>query len=358
MDDPRWGALADLLVTWSTTVRPGDKVLISMVEPETYPLVCAVHAAVVAAGGIAHVELQAARLERDLLSLGSVAQAGQVPEMYEAAMAWADVSIALRGTGSADELDGVPSALIASRRRAMGIISALRTRNTRWVIARVPGEALARQAGVTAEALTATFFDACLRDWAMEARGYRRAAALFASAREIQVVGRGTDLRLSIAGRKWMIEDGHINLPGGEIFTSPVETSADGEIAFEHPSRYAGRAIAGIRLRFEAGIVVDAHADVNENLLTDLLAIDDGSSRVGELGFGMNPAITRFSGDSLLDEKIAGTIHIALGRSYDACGGRNESALHWDIVKDLREEGQVFADGRRVFVDGRFVDGA
>lgn len=356
VDDPRWTAVADLLVTWSTNVQPGERVLITMVEPETYALACAVHASVIAAGGIPHVEFQAARLERDLLALGSPAQAGRVPEMHRTAMAWADVSIALRGATAPDELEGASTESIAARRRAMGIVSALRTRTTRWVIVRVPGESLAAQAGMSLAALTSLFFEATLRDWEAEAREYRRAVERFDGAKEVRIVGRGTDLRLSIEGRKWMIEDGHVNIPGGEIYTSPVETSVEGQIAFEHAAVFAGRSIAGIKLRFEAGIVVDAHADSNEDLLADLLGIDAGSRRVGELGFGMNPAITELSGDSLLDEKVAGTVHVAIGRSYEECGGLNRSALHWDIVKDLRADGHVLVDGRPMFVGGRFVN--
>ena len=354
--DPRWEQLAALLVGWSTGVRPGDRVLITMVEPETFPLVRAVHAAVVRAGGLAHVEFQSGRLEGELLRLGSDEQAGWLPELQRVGMEWADVSIALRGAGSLHELADVPAGRIAARRRALGLVSALRTERTRWVIVRLPSESLAQQAGMTPDELVSVFFAAALRDWESEARQYRRVASLFAGAREVRILGRGTDLRLSIEGRTWMIDDGHLNMPGGEIATSPVETSAEGEIAFEYPALYAGRSIPGIRLRFAEGRVVEACADAHQDLLEELLDMDDGARRVGELGFGLNPAIERPCGDLFYDEKIAGTVHIALGRSYAECGGQNRSALHWDIVKDLRREGTVTADGRTVLERGRFAD--
>jgi aminopeptidase len=249
----------------------------------------------------------------------------------------------------------VPAARIAARRRALGLVSALRTRRTRWVIVRVPGPALARQAGMTPDAFTRLFFEASLRDWAAESRRCRETADLFAAAREVRIAGPGTDLRLPVAGRTWAVEDGRINMPGGEIYTCPVEDAVEGEISFEEPSIFAGRSIEGIRLRFERGLVVEASARRGEDVLTSLLDMDAGSRRVGELGLGMNPAIDRFCGDLFYDEKIGGTAHIALGRSYAECGGRNQSALHWDIVKDLRAAGSIYADGRKVFEAGRFI---
>jgi aminopeptidase len=355
--DPRWEQLADVLVTWSTRVGHGDRVLITMVEPETTPLVQAVHAAVVRAGGSPYVEFQAARLDRDLLLHGSDEQTRVVPEIQWQAMQWADVSIAIRGAGDLEELADVPAGRLASRRGALGRVSALRTETTRWVVVRVPSERLARRAGMTLPDLMSAFFEASIRDWAAEAAAYRRAADLFRDARTVWIVGRGIDLTLSIEGRTWAIEDGHINMPGGEIFTSPVETSAEGVIAFEDPAIFAGRLISGIRLRFERGLVVEATADSNVDLLHELLDLDAGSRRIGELGFGMNPALSVLCGDLFFDEKVWGTCHIALGRSYAQCGGRNESALHWDIVKDLRAGVSVEVDGRTVFADGRFRAG-
>jgi aminopeptidase len=355
MEDRRWSELAEILVGWSTEVRPGQRVLVSMTEPESYPLACAVNAAVVRAGALPQFELQSAVLERDLLALGSDEQAGWVPEMQRAGMEWADVSIGLRGAGGAD-LTGVSAARIAARRRALGQVSALRTRRTRWVVVRVPGPALAAAAGMSTEAFAAMFFDASLRDWAAESAAYRAAAARFAGSREVRLVGSGTDLTLSVAGRTWVVEDGRVNMPGGEIFTCPVEDAVNGEIAFEQPAIFAGTAISGIRLRVEAGRVIEARADRHQDLLLSLLDIDAGARTVGEFGIGLNAAVDRFCGDLFYDEKIAGTAHIALGRSYAEAGGRNESALHWDIVKDLRAQGAIYADGRRVFHAGRFVD--
>jgi aminopeptidase len=171
----------------------------------------------------------------------------------------------------------------------------------------------------------------------------------------VRIVGHDTDLTFSTAGRTYIVGDGHINIPDGEVYTAPVEDSAEGVITFEYPGVYAGRTIDGIRLEFRAGAVVAATANMGEEFLQQILAIDDGARRIGEFGVGVNFGIDRFVGDILFDEKIGGTIHLALGRSYAECGGKNQSSLHWDLVKDLRREGAIELDGRRVFENGHFL---
>ena len=178
---------------------------------------------------------------------------------------------------------------------------------------------------------------------------------MFQAAARVRIVGRDTDLTFSTAGRAYVVGDGHINMPDGEVYTAPVDDSAEGVIAFEYPGVYAGRSIAGIRLEFRAGEVVSASAESGEEFLQQILAIDDGARRIGEFGVGVNEGIDRFVGDVLFDEKIGGTIHLALGRAYTECGGTNESALHWDLAKDLRSEGAIELDGQRVFENGRFL---
>lgn len=144
-------------------------------------------------------------------------------------------------------------------------------------------------------------------------------------------------------------------MPDGEIFTAPVDDSAEGVVYFEFPGVYVGQLIEGIQLEFSKGKVVKASAKTNENLLQDLVNMDEGASRIGEFGVGINFGIDRFCYDILYDEKIGGTVHLALGRAYKECGGYNHSALHWDIVKDLRKEGQILLDGKVVLENGKFL---
>jgi aminopeptidase len=170
----------------------------------------------------------------------------------------------------------------------------------------------------------------------------------------IRITGPGTDLSLSVAGRTWVNDDGHFNFPGGEIFTGPVEDSVNGEIRFTYPGFYGGREVTGIKLVFRDGSVVDASAQTDQAFLDQMLDMDEGARRLGEFAFGTNPGIQQFTKNTLFDEKIGGTLHMALGRSYPETGGVNESALHWDIVFDLRQGGEVMVDGEQFSKDGVF----
>lgn len=355
MTDPRWQQLAETLVNYSTGVRPGEKVLVTMMEEDTAPLTRAVYTAVLRAGGLPQVEFQSVLLERDLMLHGSPAQLDWVPELSAYGMEWADVYLGLRGARNPFEFAGIPPERLASHKRAMGRVSALRNEQTRWVLVRVPNESFAQQAEMSHDEMMAFFFNATLRDWQQEAAWYRRVQKPFQEAETVRIVGADTDLSLSTAGRIYEVADGHLNMPDGEIFTAPVDDSAEGKIYFEFPGVYFGQRVPGIRLEFRAGKVHRATAEGNEALLHQLLEMDEGASRLGELGLGLNYGINRFCYDILYDEKIGGTVHLALGRAYAECGGINQSALHWDIIKDLRRGGQIYLDGKKVFENGTYL---
>ena len=173
------------------------------------------------------------------------------------------------------------------------------------------------------------------------------------SARELRIEAEGTDLTLSVEGRTWVNSDGKRNMPSGEVFTGPHEDSAEGRIRYTIPSSPRGVAVEGIELRFEAGRVVEARADRGEDYLRETLATDDGASLLGEIGIGTNFGIDQPVGMILLDEKIGGTVHLAVGRSYPETGGVNESAVHWDMICDLRQGGRLSADGEPILEDGQ-----
>jgi aminopeptidase len=355
MFDERWSRLANILVNYSTRTGPGDRLLIAMTEPETFPLALAVYEHAVRAGAYPQVQLTSAYFERALLLHGSGEQIARIPDLEREGMLWADSYVGLRGARNPHEFAGIPDERLATHRRAKGMVSALRNEQTRWVLARIPNESFAHQAGMSLSETMEFFFTATLRDWVAEAKRYEAIRATFQAAEQVRIVGRGTDLTFSTAGRAYVIGDGRINMPDGEIYTAPVDDSAEGVIAFEWPVLYAGQSIAGIRLCFRAGQVVEATAAMGEPFLHLLLAMDDGARRIGEFGVGLNFGLDRIVGDILFDEKIGGTIHLALGRAYDECGGTNYSALHWDLVKDLRSEGTIALDRRIVFEAGRFL---
>ena len=355
MSDPRWHQLAATLVNYSTGVRKGEKVLITMMEETTFPLTRAVHDEVVKAGGLPQVEFQSVILERDLMLHGTQEQIGWIPELNAYGMEWADVYIGLRGARNPHEFSGIGPEKITARKKAMGKVSAMRTELTRWVLVRVPNESFAQQAEMSHDEMMAFFFDATLRDWEHEAEWYRERQKPFQAAKAVRIVGAGTDLSFSTAGRIYEVADGHLNMPDGEIYTAPVDDSAEGQIYFEFPGVHSGQRIPGIRLEFAGGKISKASAEANEELLHQLIHMDEGSNRIGEFGVGLNYGIDRFCSDILYDEKIGGTVHIALGRAYAECGGINQSALHWDIIKDLRREGEIYLDGEKVFEKGKYL---
>jgi aminopeptidase len=230
------------------------------------------------------------------------------------------------------------------------------THDLRWVGCQYPTPALAQDAGMSLDAFTDFLFGACLLDWDAERERMSRYAERFDASDEVRIVGDGTDLTLSLAGRTGMIDAGGANMPGGEFFFSPVEDSAGGTIAFtEFPAVYAGREVTEIRLRFEGGRVVDARAATEEEFLLEQLDRDEGARRLGELGIGCNPGITRHLKNTLFDEKMDATVHLALGNGFPELGGENVSEVHWDIVKDLRRGGRILVDGEVVQENGAWL---
>lgn len=353
--DKRWDRLGDLLVHYSAAVQPGERVMIAFVEVETYPLVHAVYRACIQAGAFPQVQFLSEELNRLVLKYGTPEQIGWVPEIEAYGMEWADVYFGLRGAHNLDVFWDIPAEKLSLLRRAMGQISALRWEKTRWCLVRVPNAALACQAGVDEETITDMFFDACFLDWPVISQEWRRWAEGLSQGREVHVVGEGTDLRFSVEGRAWEVADGRMNMPDGEIATAPVESTVHGVIHFDFPGVLGGRLMHDITLRWEQGHLVEAQASTNQDFLDAVLRTDPGASRVGEFGIGTNPAITHFCKDILLDEKMGGTIHIALGRAYPQVGGTNRSAIHWDIVKDMRKGGEIYLDGRLVLKDGKIL---
>jgi aminopeptidase len=171
----------------------------------------------------------------------------------------------------------------------------------------------------------------------------------------VRITAEGTDLKLGIAGRRFIPCDGEHNMPDGEFFTGPIEDSVEGEVTFHLPATIGGREVSGVRLRFESGKVVDATAERGEEYLISMLDTDEGARRLGELGIGTNFGIEAGTRSILLDEKIGGTVHLAVGASYPESGGVNESAVHTDMVCDLRRGGRLEVDGEVLQEDGAFV---
>jgi aminopeptidase len=268
------------------------------------------------------------------------------------------VVVAPENTRAASAVDA--SRLTAGRASYEPTMRRFNNDDAPWVACHYPTPALAQEAGMATDEFADFLYGACLLDWDAERARIQRYADRFDRADEVRIVGKGTDLRLGIAGRRFEVDaggtGGGVNMPGGEFFCSPLEDSTEGEILFaELPAFHRGREVRGIRLRFENGRVVDASADVDEALLLETLDKDEGARRLGELGIGCNPGITRATGNAYFDEKIDGTVHLALGFGFPQFGGKNESMIHWDIVKDLRAGGRIELDGEVVQEDGQWL---
>ena len=280
-----------------------------------------------------------------------------VPEIEAHALQTCDAVMAI----SAPENTRDTSALSAHRLSTLQaayrpVTRRLLAHEVPWVGCQYPTPALAQEAGMSTDEFADFLYGACLLDWNAERERMQRYADRFDAADEVSIVGADTDLRLSLAGRSMRVDAAGANIPGGEFFGCPVEDSAEGVITFsEFPAVRQGRDVQGIRLRFEGGRVVDASAETEEAFLVEMLDSDEGARRLGELGIGCNPGITRYMRNTLFDEKIDGTVHLALGNGFPDLGGKNESRLHWDIVKDLRDGGRIELDGEVVQENGRWL---
>jgi len=232
----------------------------------------------------------------------------------------------------------------------------------RWCGTLFPTSAHAQDAGMSLSVYEDFVFSACHVDagdaaehWRLVASSLRARAKALGAVKELRIVGPDTDLRVCVDGRTWIAADGSYNMPDGEVFTSPVENATEGEIRYTFPAIYHGREVEDIRLRFEEGRVVHAEAARGDDYLKTLLDMDEGARILGEVAFGLNYEIDRFTRNILFDEKIGGTMHLALGSAFSQAGGSNTSGLHWDMICDLREEGEVYADGELIWQAGRFL---
>jgi aminopeptidase len=232
----------------------------------------------------------------------------------------------------------------------------------RWSLTMFPTHAYAAEAGMSLSDYEDFFYGACLATdeepvtaWQRQSDEVKRLAEWINGKEEVRIQAPGTDVTLGVSGRTWIPCVGEHNMPDGEFFTGPLEDSVNGEVAFSFPATYGGREVVGVKLRFADGRIEDASAERGEQFLHEMLATDDGASRLGELGIGTNYGISTATKEILLDEKIGGTVHMAVGMSYPETGGQNDSAVHWDMVCDLRSGGSITVDGVELQRDGRFL---
>jgi len=252
------------------------------------------------------------------------------------------------------EMSNVDPKRMAMRRKASEKVSDYVVDKDNWVLCGYPTQAMAQEAEMSLEEYEDFFFHAVLQDWKKESKRQEVLQKILEKAEKVHIIGEGTDLKFSIKGKHAKKCDGTRNMPDGEVFTEPVKGSVHGKIHYTFPAIYGGREVEDIKLEFKNGKVVKASAKKNEKFLKEMLKMDAGASYIGEFGVGVNYGIQKYTKDILFDEKIGGTIHLALGRAYKETGGENKSALHWDMIKDLRKNGELWIDGKLIQKNGKF----
>jgi len=366
--DPRVDRLAALLSDYSLRLREGE---VFRIDGGTCaaPLMQSLYRSALERGANPYLNASLPGLDEILLNHGSDEQIEYLPPMSWSEADTIDAMTTIWSEENTRELSGVDPTRHGKRIATLRKLSTRRWQRItagemRWCGTLFPTSAHAQDADMSLEDYERFVFRAChVEDgeedaaarWEATSELLAARAKRLSAVRELRVLGPDTDLLLGVGGRTWIAADGRLNMPDGEVFTSPLETVTEGEIRFQFPAIYEGREVEDVRLRFEGGRVVHTEAGRGGDYLDALLEVD-GARVLGEVAFGLNYEIDRFTRNILFDEKIGGTMHFALGSSFEQAGGKNPAGLHWDMVCDLRAEGEVYADGELVWKAGRFLE--
>jgi len=352
---------ANLLVTYCTQVKPGENVMLN-VESPALEMARALLREVLRAGGVPHLRLVYPEMTADLLELAPESYFELEPSLELSEIRATDVWIRVAAPANTRALQEADKARLGRLQRRNRPVQTVRLRKTRWCGTLFPTPAGAQDAGMSLDDYERFVYGAMFLFDPDPVARWREVHDLQAAlierlerAKEVRIVGPETDLTLSVTGRTWVNSDGHRNMPSGEVFTGPVEGSAEGTITFGVPSSVRGVEVENVRLTFKGGQVVEAGAEKGDDFLQAQLQTDAGARSLGELGIGTNDNIQRPTKSILFDEKMGGTVHLALGQSYRETGGVNESAIHWDLICDLRGGGVIYLDGEPFQENGRFV---
>lgn len=360
MKDERLGKLAELLVRYSIYAQKGEVISVEG-GLECAPLAELVYEGLLKAGAYPYLRLTPASAEELFYSHGQAHHFEKVPPLLTAIARGLDGSIRISAAPNTRALSRVDPARQARYSKAIRPVREIILKK-KWSLTLFPTQAYAQDAEMSLGDYEDFVFAATLCDqpnpmaaWKKQAQQQARLARRLNRARSIRIVGPDTDLTLAVKGRTFVSSCGHHNMPCGEVFTGPIEDSAEGHIRYDFPVCHAGREITDVRLVFHKGRVVEASASKNADFLAAMLDMDRGARYLGELGIGTNYGIQQFTRNILFDEKIGGTVHLAVGQSYEETGGRNQSALHWDMIKDLRRGGALYADGELLQKNGKFI---
>lgn len=364
--DPRIHKFAQILVDHSARIQPGDRVLLEGTFAAE-PLVRELYALILQRGGYPHPLFTFPGEEKIFFTYANEAQLDFIPTFKYLAYQEFESRIRIHSATDTRALSEIDPAKQSRRQKAVSPILETQMRRGaagefKWVTTLFPTEAYAQEAGMSLQEYEDFVYRACFADrddpvaaWKQVEKEQSRIVSWLKGRDTVTVQGPNVDLRLSIKGRRFMNSSGRFNMPDGEVFTGPVEDSANGWVRFTYPAIAGGRVVNGVELRFENGRVVKATATENEAYLLQMLETDPGARYLGEFAIGTNFQIDRFIGQILFDEKIGGTFHMALGAGYPETGSVNKSAIHWDMICDLRTDSEIRVDGDLLYRNGQFV---
>jgi aminopeptidase len=353
--DLRTKKLAKLVVNHSVFVKPEEKVVLSG-SYESVPLLVEIYKELILKGAYPLVQVALPGTKEFYYKYANKKQLTLFPEEKMHLVKQAKKYIGVHTESNTKELTNVDPKKILLREKTFKPIGEYIC-NEKSKIRRVsliyPCEAFAQEAEMSLTEFENFVYGACLQDWNKLGKQMEKLKKVFEKGKKVHLLGKNVDLKFSIEGKNCVIDKGEENMPGGEIFMAPLRKSLEGEITFEYPAVEGGREVKGIHLKFKEGKVIFASAEKNEDFLKEMLNADENASYVGEFGIGCNPKIKKFTKNLLFDEKISGTIHLALGMAYKENGGGNDSAIHWDIVKDMKQS-KIILDGKVVQKNGKW----
>lgn len=353
MKDQRLSKLADVLLEHSLNVREGENVVIRS-GYLAKPLIDEFYKKSIDKGANTFVHILDDAHKKYLMENASGKQLKNANVLYEDIYKKADAVLVIEAPENTKYLSNVdPKKNMENNKTLAPVLKEITSK--RWVLTNYPVEAFAQNACMSLEEYEDFMFDAVLVDYKKMDQEMDKIINVFDTSDSIRIVGRDTDLTFSIQGRKGTKCSGQNNVPDGEVYYAPVTNSANGHIYYEFPAIRYGNQVDGARLEFKDGKIVSAKADKNEQFLNHMLDADEGARYLGEFGIGLNYGIKKFIKNILFDEKIGGTIHLAAGNAYEHSGGDNRSVLHWDMIKELRDVGEIYADGKLVQKNGIYL---
>ena len=357
MHDPRIKKLAKILVNHSTKIKKGEYVKI-VGSSQTESLILAIFKEVIKKGAYPKVEAVLPGMNYIFFKNASNEQLNHFPQLSWDELKKTQVYIGIAAPDNTRELANIDPKKLTLRQKVIKPITNYVVNEKpkiRRCTTTFPTTALAQDADMPLQEYGKFLFSATNIDWDKESKKIKKINSLFENGKTVRIIGEDTDLTLSINKKNSIADCGEENMPGGEVFMAPVRNSLNGHIKFTYPPVYMGREVPEIYLEFKNGRVTKYNASRNKNVLKAVLNTDKNSCYVGELGIGCNPKIRKFTKNLLFDEKIFGTIHLALGMAYKENAGGNDSAVHWDIVKDLRNNGKIILDGKTIQENGKFL---